>query len=225
MLFLDAIDPKTLDLLRRLQELPELAQTRLVGGTALALQLGHRVSVDLDMFGNWNYTDDLLARFSSVGQAEKVSGTPDGKMSFFYIDGVKVDCVAYDMYEWLEPPVEDAGVRIAGIKDIAAMKVNAITNRGTRKDFVDMARLLDEFSLEDIFAWYRMKYPQANPGLAMRSMSYFVDAETMPMPRMLIEFDWEEATARIRAAVRNFALTGNQMSEANPEMKGTATTI
>jgi hypothetical protein len=106
------------------------------------------------------------------------------------------------MYRWLEPPVEEEGVRLAGVKDIAAMKINAITNRGTRKDFVDMARLLDAYSIEDMFAWYREKYPAANPALAMRSMSYFVDAETMPMPRMLISFDWEAAKDRIRAAVR-----------------------
>ena len=151
------------------------------------------------------YFEDMLGKFSAVGRAEKESGTPDGKMAFFYIDGVKVDCVAYDMYDWLEPPVEEDGIRLAGIKDIAAMKVNAITNRGTRKDFVDMARLLDNYSLVDIFAWYRKKYPAANPALAMRSMSYFVDAETMPMPKMLIPFDWEEAKDRIRAAVRKFA--------------------
>ena len=206
MLFLDAIEPKTLSLLKQLQALPVLAETRLVGGTALALQLGHRTSVDLDIFGKWDYSEDLCGKFSSIGQTEKESGTPSGKMAFFYIDGVKVDCVAYDMYEWLEPPVDVDGVRLAGVKDIAAMKVNAITNRGTRKDFVDMARLLDDYSIEDIFAWYRKKYPDANPALAMRSMSYFVDAETMPMPRMLIPFDWEEAKDRIRAAVRKLAL-------------------
>ena len=205
MLFLNAIEPKTHALLKRLQALSELAETRLVGGTALALQLGHRISVDLDIFGKWNYSEDMLGKFSAVGQAEKESGTPDGKMAFFYIDGVKVDCVAYEMYDWLEPPIEEDGIRLAGIKDIAAMKVNAITNRGTRKDFVDMARLLDNYSLDDIFAWYRKKYPAANPALAMRSMSYFVDAETMPMPKMLIPFDWEEAKDRIRAAVRKFA--------------------
>ena len=219
MLFLDTINPVTLDLLKRLQKLPELAETRLVGGTALALQLGHRISVDLDVFGRWNYADDLRARFSSVGRVEKVSGTPDGRMSFFYIDGVKVDFVAYDMYEWLEPPIEDSGVRVAGVKDIAAMKVNATTNRGSRKDFVDMARLLDEYSLEDIFQWYIQKYPEANLGLAMRSMSYFADAETMPMPKMLVKFDWEEAKDRIRAAVRNFALTGNLAAFAKSEAK------
>jgi hypothetical protein len=101
--------------------------------------------------------------------------------------------------------VED-GVRLAGIKDIAAMKVNAITNRGTRKDFVDMARLLDDYSISDIFWWYREKYPLANPALAMRSLSYFADAETMPMPKMLIQFDWEAAKDRIRSAVRSLAM-------------------
>ena len=206
MLFFDAIDSKTLSLLKQLQSLPELADTRLVGGTALALQMGHRISVDLDIFGKWDYSEDLSGKFSTIGQTEKESGTPDGKMAFFYIDGVKVDCVAYDMYEWLEPPVAVDGVRLAGVKDIAAMKVNAITNRGTRKDFVDLARLLYDYTVEDIFAWYRKKYPAANPALAMRSMSYFADAETMPMPKMLIPFDWEEAKDRIRAAVRKLAI-------------------
>ena len=207
MLYLEAIEPTTLDLLKRLQALPILAETRLVGGTALALQLGHRVSVDLDIFGKWNYAEDLQSALSDVGHVEKESGTPSGRMAFFYIDGVKVDCVAYDMYRWLEQPVEVDGVRLARVKDIAAMKVNAITNRGTRKDFVDMARLLDDYSLADMFAWYLEKYPAANPALAMRSMAYFVDAETMPMPRMLIPFDWEEAKDRIRAAVRELATT------------------
>ena len=188
MLFLETIAPSTLSLLKRLQALDHLAETRLVGGTALALQLGHRISVDLDIFGKWDYAEDLTEIFSAVGDVEKESGTPNGKMSFFYIDGVKVDCVAYDMYKWLESPVVEDGVRLAGIKDIAAMKVNAITNRGTRKDFVDMARLLDDYSISDIFGWYREKYPLANPALAMRSLSYFADAETMPMPKMLIQF-------------------------------------
>lgn len=206
MLFLEAIESQTLSLLKQLQTLPVLADTRLVGGTALALQLGHRISVDLDIFGKWNYAEDLSRAFSAIGKTEKESGTPDGKMAFFYIDGVKVDCVSYAMYKWLEPPIETEGVRLAGVRDIAAMKVNAITNRGTRKDFVDMARLLADYSLEDIFAWYREKYPTANPALAMRSMSYFIDAETMPMPKMLIPFDWEEAKDSIRAAVRSLAM-------------------
>ena len=206
MLRLETIDPDTFVLLKRLQALPALAETRLVGGTALAMQLGHRVSIDLDLFGKWDYSQDLRALFSAVGRTEKEGGTPDGRMAFLYVDGVKVDCVSYEIYRWLEPPVEEDGVRLAGIRDIAAMKINAVTNRGSRKDFVDVARLLDDFPLDEIFRWYREKYPEANPAFAMRSLSYFVDAETMPMPRMLIPFDWEEAKDRIRAAVRKLVM-------------------
>ena len=203
MLFLKTIEPQTLSLLQRLQALPELADTRLVGGTALALQLGHRISVDLDVFGKWDYSKDLCAVLSAVGHVEKESGTPDGRMAFFYIDGVKVDFVSYEKYEWLEPPVVEGGVRLSGIKDIAAMKVNAITNRGARKDFVDIARLLDEHSLPEMLEYFMKKYPESNPALALRSLSYFVDAETMPMPRMMIPFNWNSAKERIQSAIRD----------------------
>lgn len=204
MLFLETIEVQTLLLLKKLQALPELAETRLVGGTALALQLGHRISVDLDFFGKWDYALDLRRIFTTVGKAEKVNATPEGRMAFFYIDGVKVNCVSYEKYEWLEPPVVEEGVRLAGIKDIAAMKINAVTNRGSRKDFVDVARLLDEHSLAEMFEWYRQKYPEANLALALRSLCYFADAETMPMPRMMIPFDWNKAKERIQSAVRDF---------------------
>ena len=207
MLHFETIESHTLEVLRRMQRLPELKSTRLVGGTALALQLGHRISIDLYVFGGWDYSLDLVSLFAQIGTVEKQSGTPNGKMQFFFIDDIKVDCVCYDMYAWLEPAIEDGGVRLAGIKDIGAMKINAITNRGTRKDFVDLARLLDEYPLKDIFEWYQEKYPQANPALALRSLSYFVDAEMMPMPKMLIDFDWEAAKDKIRSSVRGLILS------------------
>ena len=217
MLHFETIAPETLALLRRIQSHPAFAETRLVGGTALALQLGHRVSVDLDIFGKWNYSDGLDAALATVGRVVRESGSRNGKMAFYYVDDVKVDCVSYEMYGWLDPAIEEEGVRIASVRDIAAMKINAVTNRGTRKDFVDVARLLEDHPLHEIFGWYRMKYPDANPALAMRSLAYFVDAETMPMPLMLIPFGWEEAKDRIRAAVRKFA-TGEEISP-----KGTST--
>ena len=203
MLHIESVEPSTLELLRRIQALPTLAETRLVGGTALALQLGHRVSVDLDIFGHWDLKRDLEAEFSKVGPTEKRSGAVDAKLQFFDVSGVKVDCVTYDAFPWLAAPIEEDGVRLAGISDIAAMKVNAITNRGTRKDFVDMAFLLRTNTMTQIFNWYRQKYPTANPALAVRSLVYFVDAEEQPLPRMLVPFDWETAKDEIRAAVRS----------------------
>ena len=88
-------------------------------------------------------------------------------------------------------------------KDIAALKINAITNRGTRKDFVDFAFLLRRHSLKEMFDWFRQKYQDTNPILAVRSLVYFVDAEEQPLPRMLVPFDWEAAKDEIRAAVRS----------------------
>jgi len=207
MLYLNTIAPDTLALLKRIQALPEFASTRLVGGTALALQFGHRISVDLDMFGEWPSGTDLFSALKGIGKVRKSSGTPDGRLQFFYVDGIKVDCVSYSEYPWLDNPVEESGARLASVRDIAAMKVNAITNRGTRKDFVDLAFLLDHYGVDEVFGWYVAKYQDANPALALRSMSYFADAETMPMPRMLLPFDWEKSKKRIGEAVRELVLT------------------
>ena len=85
MLSLKTLEEQTISLLKKLQALPELTGTRLVGGTALALYLGHRVSVDLDIFGKWNYALDLHRILSRVGKVEKVNATPDGRMAFFYL--------------------------------------------------------------------------------------------------------------------------------------------
>jgi hypothetical protein len=104
--------------------------------------------------------------------------------------------------------VEEEGVRLAGIRDIAAMKINAITNRGSRKDFVDVARLMEDWGLSEILKCYLAKYDDANPALALRSLAYFDDAEAMPMPKMLIEFDWEAAKRKIQSAVRQLVLDG-----------------
>lgn len=207
MLRYETIAPSTLRLLQRLQALPELCETRLVGGTALALQLGHRVSVDLDLFGRWADGVDFDALFASAGKTEKSSSTPNGKMQFYYVDDIKVDCVTYDQFPWLAPAVCEDGLVLADVVDIAAMKLNAITNRGTRKDFVDLYFLLKRFSLRELMGFYHRKYPGANDALTLRSLAYFADAEDQPMPRMLVPSQWDECRDAISAEVRKFALS------------------
>ena len=202
MLHLESVAPATLTLARRLLALPELSEMRLVGGTALALQFGHRTSVDLDLFGPWDKRIQLNVALSSCGQVNDHGG--GGRMRFFAIDGVKVDCVDYP-YPWLEPPVCEEGLRIASVSDIAAMKLSAATNRGTRKDFVDIAFLLKRFRFEELMSLYRNKYDDANEYTVLRSLTYFDDAEEQPLPVMLVPFDWEEAKATIRAAVEAYA--------------------
>jgi len=209
MLQYETIAPATLELLQRIQAMPEFADTRLVGGTSLALQLGHRISVDLGLFGEWPSSSDLFAALKTIGKVRKSSGTPDGRLQFFFVDGIKVDCVDYSEFSWIEEMVVENGVRLAGIRDIGAMKISAITNRGTRKDFVDLAFLLKQYAMSEIFNWYQQKYPEANPALALRSLSYFVDAEAQPLPSMLQPFSWGNAKELICESVRKIVTGDN----------------
>lgn len=95
----------------------------------------------------------------------------------------------------------ESGIKLAGLKDIAAMKINAITNRGTRKDFIDIAFLLNIFPLEELLKCFQRKYPDSFLMLALRSLMYFDDAEQEPLPRMLVPFEWDEGKNKIVESV------------------------
>ena len=152
MLHYETIHPDTLELLRKIQSLEMFKDAWLVGGTALALQLGHRKSIDLDFFGSIDASLQEIA--SALSTFASVSPLSESSMKrFLIVDGVKVDVVNYP-YSWIDEPVIEDGVALAGIKDIAAMKLSAITNRGTRKDFVDFYFLLKYFSFEELINLY-----------------------------------------------------------------------
>ena len=124
MLHLETVEYSTLELLRKLQSLPILRDTRLVGGTALALQLGHRKSVDLDFFGTITCeAEELISAIKTVASLIVLKESPH--IHIYLVDGIKVDIVNY-RYQWLDKPVVDQGIRMAGIKDIAAMKVTCL---------------------------------------------------------------------------------------------------
>lgn len=203
MLHLETVQPGTLELIRRIQAVPLLSQTRLVGGTALALQLGHRHSIDLDFFGDWGGIS-LQPALELCGTVVRTGGT--GRLQFYEVDQVKTDFVSY-MYTWLKEPLVENGIRLAQLADIAAMKLEAITNRGSKKDFVDMGFLLEKFSLQEMLRLYQMKYPAGLHMLVMRSLVYFDDAEDDPMPVMLQPMTWTRVKDRIRRAVRELAVS------------------
>lgn len=188
MLHHETLDARTLDLLRRIQGQPLFAETRLVGGTALALQLGHRKSVDLDFFGSMIASSEEI-RFSlkATGELKVVQETKN--IHIYQVNGIKVDVVHYD-YPWLKEAAQVDGCRLASVEDIAAMKIAAIVGRGTRKDFVDLFFLLQVYSLHDILDLYLKKYNDASLFFALKSLAYFEDAETDPMPVMLKPVSW-----------------------------------
>lgn len=154
---------------------------------ALGLHFGHRTSLDLDLFGKWEPKPPLeLALSKCAGRVVKAGG--DERLQFFSADGIKIDCVTYP-YDWLKPAVDAEGLRIAAVEDIAAMKIAAATNRGTRKDFVDIYFILRQYPLDVILDWYAAKYPDGNLYLVLRSLVYFDDAEMEPMPNVLEPLD------------------------------------
>lgn len=187
MLSYSTIEPHTLELLRLLTNDEVLAETRLVGGTSLALQYGHRNSVDLDFFGCIKVDDEeLVARLKCYGTLQILKLAPNIKI--FDLDGVKVDIVNYS-YPWIDDVVVEDGVRLASPRGIAAMKINAIEGRGTKKDFIDVHELLKHYTLQELLNFYSAKYPEHSIFRALLSLSYFEDADVQPMPIMYVEED------------------------------------
>lgn len=202
MLRTDILEKLTLDLLRKLQRLSVFDDLRLVGGTALALQFGHRHSVDLDFFGNKMIDSTKLLEVFEQNELVAIQVYDSKNIKQFTIDGVKVDIVNYP-YEWLEPILNLDNIRMANLADIVAMKLEAITNRGTKKDFIDIYFLLQHFSLPQMLSLYLKKYSHGSSFNVIRSLTYFADAESDPMPRMFIPVNWKDIKLTICSAVEN----------------------
>ena len=201
MLHAETVCESTLDLLKDILQVPDLSSMRLVGGTALSLQLGHRTSVDLDFFGQF----DPMKSFRKVlvDRGHVVEGVETGDVQSLVVDGVKVDLVNYP-YEWLSDALCQDGMRLAGLDDIVAMKLSAAANRGKKKDFIDIAVLLERFPVDQMFARYQRKFGVSEIAFALRGLTYFDDAEEDPMPKMFVSLTWDEVKTRILSAVRDF---------------------
>lgn len=203
MLQLQTVAPDTLELLKTISSKAEMQGLRLVGGTALALQYGHRQSVDLDFFGSPTVSqEDTIDVLSSLGNITIHNRTD--KILQVVLCGIKVDVIDYSRYGWIDPPVVDDGIVLASPSDIAAMKINAIEGRGSRKDFVDIYMLLQHYTLGELLDFYSMKYPNYSIFRALLSLTYFDDAETQAMPKMFITQTWEEIKAYISDKVKEY---------------------
>jgi hypothetical protein len=149
----------------------ELQDFVLVGGTALALQIGHRTSIDIDLFSNKSFDEGGLANHLLDNYQFELDFIAKRTLKG-EINGVQIDCIAHQ-YPWIEKPVVVDNIRLACFLDIAAMKLNAITGNGTRiKDFIDVAFLSEKLSLNQMLEAYQKKY-NSNPIIAVKSLTYF----------------------------------------------------
>ncbi|MGM9687930.1 MAG: nucleotidyl transferase AbiEii/AbiGii toxin family protein [Alloprevotella sp.] len=183
--------------------MPIFSEMRLVGGTALALQYGHRKSIDLDFFGTMECDPNIMEeQLESIGHIVRIKSTQSIRV--YQIDGVKVDFVDYRRYPWIDQCVSEGNIRLASPKDIAAMKINAVEGRGSKKDFIDVFYLLNHHSLEEILSFYKQKYPEHNVFRALMSLTYFEDAEMQPLPFLFNPTEWTDIKSVIVRAVGEY---------------------
>ena len=205
MLYYKTVHTETLGLLKKLQNVDIFKSLRLVGGTALALQIGHRVSDDIDLFGVINNDEvDIADALRGLGSIQVVNLTKN--IHVYTVNGTKVDIVNYP-YPWISNEINERNLRLAAIEDIAAMKIAAITGRGTKKDFIDIYFLLNKFSLEQILDFYQQKYDDGSLFLALKSLSYFDDADQDIAPKMFSTLYWDELKEFIRTKIYEYEIT------------------
>lgn len=186
-MFKQVLSPGTEAILALLSKNPVIQNAYLAGGTAVALQLGHRISYDLDFFTSHRFEENsLLEEIKRAGnfKLEKIaSGTIIGKFkkvrfSFFYYK-----------YPVLFPYQKFGKINVLELRDLSSMKVAAIASRGTKRDFIDLYFLAKEISLCKMFDFYERKYKNLATTMPhiLKSFVYFEDAESQDMPYMLKE--------------------------------------
>lgn len=194
---------KALDLVVASGALPP--QTYLAGGTAAALHLGHRYSYDLDFFTPKRFDAKAVLR-----KLKKIKEYRLEKMSWQtvlgYIGNIQCTLFFYQ-YPLLADTYEFRKCRVADLKDLAAMKIAALSDRGVKRDFVDLYFIIREgkISLEETLDLYGKKFnvPEANRFHILRSLMYFADAENQRMPRMLKNVSWKEIKKFLEQEAKN----------------------
>ncbi len=181
----------------------------LAGGTALAIILGHRLSVDLDWFTRKRFADPmrLAAELRDDGIQLKTTRVERGTLHG-HIDDVRVSLLEY-RYPLLAPVIvwSEHQCALVSLDDIACMKLSAISQRGARKDFVDLYALVQRHRpLDELLKLYQKKYDTTDIGHVLVSLAYFDDAERERMPKMLWDVSWQDLKTQIQRWVLDLAL-------------------
>lgn len=203
MLKQNSVSRELLVLLHELMQDHFLSGFKLVGGTALALQIGHRISIDLDFFNNNPFDENKLFDYLAQEYDFKLSyqdkNTLKGEIS-----GIKVDFISHQ-YQDIDGDLQIENIRSASLADIAAMKINAIVRSGERiKDFIDIAYLSSSFSLGQMQEFYIKKYPNSNPVMMHKALAFHQDINfNEPINMINGTFDWQIIEVRIIDMIGN----------------------
>ncbi len=204
MLRTEVLEPGTLGILRAVLANETFESFNLVGRTALALQFGHRLSIDLDFFTTDLFDKELIkSELSDIGNWHIDSENKIGLRGA--LNGIKIDFVTY-RYPLLEPIRIIDGIRMLSQADISAMKLSAVSNRGAKKDFYDMYFLLRRHSFAQLCNWYKAKFQTNNLFMLLKSITYFDDAELTETPVLLADkVSWEVVKETILHEVATYS--------------------
>jgi len=190
----EVLDASTRRVFKNLGGQPELAGFYLAGGTGAALHLGHRRSDDLDLFSErpwaWERVGTALSAAGAVDVDRLEPGTFVGA-----VNGVRVSLFHYPNVLLEEPATTSSGLPVAGLVDIGCMKLVAVAQRGSRKDFIDLYYLGREgITIRELLRLLARKMPgiEHNPVHVLRSLAFFEDAEDEPDPVMLVPYRWAD---------------------------------
>jgi len=180
---------------------PLLEDFALAGGTALALHMGHRVSEDIDLFSSQDF-DTLELQKLFVDKYHATRLYENQNTICVYISGIKVDCLSHP-YPLLADLDSNDGVRLYALPDIAAMKLNAISGRGMKKDFWDLWVMLEQYSLQEMIGFFRQKYSIKDAWHLLKSLNEIdvADLDDTPL-HSLTELSWDKIKMRIKLELR-----------------------
>lgn len=181
MLHLSTVDKTTYTLLQNIFSVKFIKENfALAGGTSLALQIGHRRSIDLDIFCPKQFdVKELEIILTQSGNFDFKYAGNNSRMLFSFINNIKCDFVT-EPATIIEPFIKTDGVTYFSVPDIAAMKLHTVCGRGKKKDFFDIYSLLELYSWEQLIIWFIKKYDENQLIFLQRSILYFEDAENDP---------------------------------------------
>jgi predicted nucleotidyltransferase component of viral defense system len=181
---------------------PNLREFSLVGGTALSFYLGHRKSIDLDLFRKDSFSASALSLYLKEKYNFQEDFQDNNTLKGF-INDIKIDFITHK-YENVKTIHTIEKLRLYSLEDIAAMKLNAIADNGTRlKDFVDIVCLSTKMSLNEMLESYQKKYPNTNAMRALRGLTYHADIMHEPIDLIIGDYNWNKVSQRIDEMIKN----------------------
>lgn len=206
MLYTSTVEPNTLVVLKQLMLIPELQDFYLVDGTCLSLRYGHRISIDLDLFSTKDFEcQKIISVLEKKFQTFQYRNANNPIGVFGFIGDIKIDLVKHHHFKKIDDIIIEDKIRMFSDKDIIAMKIFALLKRAQKKDFWDVAELLQHYSVQDFIDFYNEKYPNQMLLISIpHALTYFEDANESEDPISLKGQTWESVQTIIKQKVSEY---------------------